>query len=268
MLTTIHYHVRSASAVARRYAGACPWRTRAPIRPRLLGRVSASCRSSLAPSCPRRSPYAIGEPRRRQQRLWFPSLRALAFSDAVVGVEDGLRVSDEPHGAKRRPGPAVTSCPARPARGARARAHARGTWAGGNQQREEEALSGACRAALVAPLACRPRGRAPPADYSTVCTLTGSSPPERPAGSPAFIDLVPAFAGPALQAAGRSARSLERVERLLVLLRMPAPEPAAAPRRVQPRPERQHRRLRPLAEIGRRSRPCFIGDAAHVSPSS
>ena len=37
---------------------------------------------------------AIGKPRRREMPLWFPSHRALAFGDAVVGVEDGLRIWD------------------------------------------------------------------------------------------------------------------------------------------------------------------------------
>jgi hypothetical protein len=36
--------------------------------------------------------FAIGSPRRQEQPLWFPSHRALAFGDAVVGVEGALRV--------------------------------------------------------------------------------------------------------------------------------------------------------------------------------
>jgi hypothetical protein len=36
--------------------------------------------------------FAIGSPRRQEQPLWFPSLRALAFGDAVVGVDGTLRV--------------------------------------------------------------------------------------------------------------------------------------------------------------------------------
>ena len=35
---------------------------------------------------------AIGSPRRQEQPLWFPSHRALAFGDAVVGVDGALRV--------------------------------------------------------------------------------------------------------------------------------------------------------------------------------
>ena len=38
--------------------------------------------------------YAIGKPRRRDLPLRLPFTRALAFGDAVVGVEDRLRVWD------------------------------------------------------------------------------------------------------------------------------------------------------------------------------
>jgi hypothetical protein len=36
--------------------------------------------------------FAIGSPRRQELPLYFPSHDALAFGDAVVGVDDSLRV--------------------------------------------------------------------------------------------------------------------------------------------------------------------------------
>jgi hypothetical protein len=47
--------------------------------------------------------FAIGSPRRQEMPLWFPSHRALAFGDTVVGVDGALRVWDwETTTAKRR----------------------------------------------------------------------------------------------------------------------------------------------------------------------
>ncbi len=103
VLTTIHYHVRSASAVARRYRGRLPVSVLGhPSVRDLLGRGVRF--ESIEPGAELPAgarAYAIGKPRRREMPLWFPSLRALAFGDAIVGVEDGLRVWDEPGGAKR-----------------------------------------------------------------------------------------------------------------------------------------------------------------------
>jgi hypothetical protein len=91
-LITIPYHVRSSEEVLARYgakasvwghpAAATRMREGATLRPvepgaALPGGVEA---------------FAIGSPRRQEQPLWFPSLRALAFGDAVVGVDGTLRV--------------------------------------------------------------------------------------------------------------------------------------------------------------------------------
>jgi hypothetical protein len=94
VLTTIHYHVRSAAEVARRYRSDLPVSVHGhasvggllgdgvpfePIEPgaELPGGAVAQ---------------AIGKPRRREMPLWFPSKRALAVGDAGVGGENGLRV--------------------------------------------------------------------------------------------------------------------------------------------------------------------------------
>ncbi len=104
VLTTIHYHVRSAAAVARRYRSRLPVSVHGhPSVRDLLGRgirFEAIEPNAELPAGARA--HAIGKPRRREMPLWFPSLRALAFGDGVVGVEDGLRVWQEVEGAKRR----------------------------------------------------------------------------------------------------------------------------------------------------------------------
>jgi hypothetical protein len=103
VLTTIHYHVRSATAVARRYRGRLPVSVHGhPSVRDLLGRgvrFEAIEPNAELPGGARA--HAIGNPRRREMPLWFPSLRALAFGDAIVGVEDGLRVWQDLDGRKR-----------------------------------------------------------------------------------------------------------------------------------------------------------------------
>ena len=103
VLTTIHYHVRSASAVARRYRERLPVSVHGhPSVRDLLGRGVRFEPIEPGAELPAGArAHAIGKPRRREMPLWFPSLRALAFGDAIVGVEDGLRVWDEPGDAKR-----------------------------------------------------------------------------------------------------------------------------------------------------------------------
>jgi hypothetical protein len=91
-LITIPYHVRSGEDVVRRYRGkASVWghaavarRLRDPALLRPIERGAALPGGAEA--------FAIGSPRRQEQPLWFPSHRALAFGDAVVGVEGTLRV--------------------------------------------------------------------------------------------------------------------------------------------------------------------------------
>jgi hypothetical protein len=91
-LITIPYHVRSSEEVLARYgARASVWGHAAVARRMRDG-------SALRPLEPGAAlpggaeAFAIGSPRREEQPLWFPSHRALAFGDAVVGVEGALRV--------------------------------------------------------------------------------------------------------------------------------------------------------------------------------
>jgi glyoxylase-like metal-dependent hydrolase (beta-lactamase superfamily II) len=91
IFVTIPYHVRSAARLARRWS-----------------RVEVLGHSAVARRLPRGAPFraiaageplphdveafAIGSPRRQELPLHFPRARAIAFGDAVVGAEGGLRV--------------------------------------------------------------------------------------------------------------------------------------------------------------------------------
>ncbi len=96
MLTTIHYHVRSAAEAARRYRSGVPVSVHghASVGGLLGGDVPFEPIEPGAELPGGAVAQAIGKPRRREMPLWFPSQRALAFGDAVVGVEDGLRIWD------------------------------------------------------------------------------------------------------------------------------------------------------------------------------
>ena len=92
-LITIPYHVRSSEQVLERYgAKASVWGHHPAVARRLHDG------SVLLPVEPGATlpggadAFTIGSPRRQEQPLWFPSLRALAFGDAIVGVEGTLRV--------------------------------------------------------------------------------------------------------------------------------------------------------------------------------
>ena len=103
VLTTIHYHVRSSREVHRRYGG----RLRISVHghPTLADRLGPDV--PLEPIEPGRDlpggarAFAIGSPRRREMPIHFPSLGALAFGDAVVGVGSELRVWDTLDGGRR-----------------------------------------------------------------------------------------------------------------------------------------------------------------------
>jgi len=103
VLTTIHYHVRSAAAVARRYRGRLPVSVHghASVRAALGRGIRFEPIEPGAELPAGARAHAIGKPRRREMPLWFPSLRALAFGDAVVGVEGELRVWEQLDGGKR-----------------------------------------------------------------------------------------------------------------------------------------------------------------------
>ena len=101
---TIHYHVRATALVYERYG--------ADLEVSVHAHRSVAAR--LGPGVPMRpiEPGAslplgvqaapIGSPRRREMPLYLPFADALAFGDAVVGVDGELRVWEEIEDAKRR----------------------------------------------------------------------------------------------------------------------------------------------------------------------
>jgi hypothetical protein len=101
-LITIPYHVRSGEDVVGRYGeNASIWGHPAVAR-RLR---DASLLRPIEPGAALpggAQAFAIGSPRRQEQPLWFPSHRALAFGDAVVGVDGTLRVWEVATTAKRQ----------------------------------------------------------------------------------------------------------------------------------------------------------------------
>jgi hypothetical protein len=95
IMITIPYHARSAEELLVRYRGALPttiWGHRA-----VAGRFRdpATVLAEIAPGRPVGDgilALAIGKPRRFEMPLYFPAHRALAFGDAVIGIDGGLRV--------------------------------------------------------------------------------------------------------------------------------------------------------------------------------
>ena len=114
VLITIHYHVRSAGAVYRRY--------RDRLEVSVHGHPSIAD-GRLGPGVPvtpiepgRPLPagaeaFAIGNPRRRETPIYLPSARALAFGDAVVGVDGDLRVWQNSPRARTASGTSSASFP-------------------------------------------------------------------------------------------------------------------------------------------------------------
>ena len=101
VLITIGYHVRSAEAVCSRYSGTTVW-GHANAGRRLADR---SAFHELAPdSAPAGvRAYHIGKPRRAELPVLIESHAALAFGDAIVGTDDGLRMwCNEPLNERRR----------------------------------------------------------------------------------------------------------------------------------------------------------------------
>lgn len=93
VMITIPYHVRSAELLHDRYGAdtVSVWGHPAVAR-RLGERVKLAEVAPGAELFGRISAHPIGRPRRYEMPLLVPSHRALAFGDAVVGVEGGLRV--------------------------------------------------------------------------------------------------------------------------------------------------------------------------------
>ena len=87
---TMTYHVRDAAAAARRWDATVIGH--AAIARRLPGDVSFRAAAPGDELPLGLTVHAIGSPRRKEQPVLLPERGALAFGDAVVGVEDGLRV--------------------------------------------------------------------------------------------------------------------------------------------------------------------------------
>jgi glyoxylase-like metal-dependent hydrolase (beta-lactamase superfamily II) len=99
VLITVPYHVRSASAAARRY-GAQVWGH--PACAKRLDDPSAFCELRPDRTPEGVSAYVIGKPRRHEMPLRIASQRALVFGDAVVGTPEGLRVWEQMQDNERR----------------------------------------------------------------------------------------------------------------------------------------------------------------------
>jgi len=100
VLITIGYHVRSTEAVCDRYPGTTVW-GHANAGRRLSDR---SVFRELAPDSapPGVRAHHIGKPRRAELPVLAESHAALAFGDAVVGTDEGLRMwCNEPLNERR-----------------------------------------------------------------------------------------------------------------------------------------------------------------------
>ncbi len=94
VLLTIHYHVRSAAEVSRRYGKRLDVTVHGheSVRAHLGRGVPFEAIVPGAELPAGAEAFAIGSPRRREMPLLLPGARALAFGDAVVGVDGDLRV--------------------------------------------------------------------------------------------------------------------------------------------------------------------------------
>jgi hypothetical protein len=95
VMITIPYHARSAETVQERYRRKA---VRVWGHPATASRLSSGVPiQAIEPGQPLAAgatAYPIGNPRRQEMPLYFPSHKALAFGDAVVGVGRTLRVWD------------------------------------------------------------------------------------------------------------------------------------------------------------------------------
>ena len=91
-LITVPYHVRSGEELLARYgAKASVWGHPAAAR-RLRDRSALRTIEPGTALPGSAEAFAIGSPRRQEMPLWFPSHRALAFGDTVIGLDGTLRV--------------------------------------------------------------------------------------------------------------------------------------------------------------------------------
>jgi hypothetical protein len=95
VLITVGYHVRSSAEVHARYRDVSVWGV-AGARRRLTPRVPTELIEPGTPLPGGAQAFAVGKPRRDEMPLYFPSHRALAFGDTVVGVDAEIRVWDSP----------------------------------------------------------------------------------------------------------------------------------------------------------------------------
>jgi hypothetical protein len=95
IMITIPYHARSAEELFVRYREALPtaiWGHRAVAK---RFRDAATVLREIEPGRPVGDgalALAIGKPRRFETPLYFAAHRALAFGDAVIGIDGGLRI--------------------------------------------------------------------------------------------------------------------------------------------------------------------------------
>ena len=95
---TVPYHVRSSAAIHARYRESAnvSLRGHAAARRRLARRAPVEPIEPGQPLPADAQAFAIGNPRRQEMPLYFPSHRALAFGDTVVGVDGEIRVWELP----------------------------------------------------------------------------------------------------------------------------------------------------------------------------
>ena len=106
LLITNPYHTRSAETLYERHSRTLPtviWGhggvkkrlTRlAPLE--VIPQSATGEAAEIAEGCA--EAYTIGKPRRAEYPLYFPRLRAVAFGDAVVGAEGGVRFWNQSSG--------------------------------------------------------------------------------------------------------------------------------------------------------------------------
>lgn len=98
IMITVPYHTRSAEELFMRYRDALPtaiWGHRAVAKrltdpATVLQKIEPGDRVGEAAIA-----LAIGKPRRYEMPLYFPAYRALAFGDAVIGIDGVLRIWQE-----------------------------------------------------------------------------------------------------------------------------------------------------------------------------
>jgi hypothetical protein len=104
IMITIPYHVRSSEAIHRRYHEQAHIRIwgHPAVKRRLGKQLTLNPIEPGQPLPAQAHAIAIGNPRRQEMPLYFPSHLALAFGDSIVGVDGTLRVWGIATSARRR----------------------------------------------------------------------------------------------------------------------------------------------------------------------